>query len=389
MLPRALCQLSCRALGDGAVPRYLTPRDEPWLATLLAERARFDGQRAQAFREALRASLPESTPKTKLQLAARALDALSQPPVSSGVPAREARALVFRAAAGNAQPRDEILSEAARTLGVSLEQLEAALFADLNAERRVGALPEGLTTHSLALEANRSLLSALLRLAARVELRVWGDSRELLKQVRGSGLLCLVASLGDPGALSLEISGPFAVFRHSQIYGRALAALLPRICAQPRFELEASCVLQRGAAPLLVRASSADPLPIQRTLHPNEARSLQRFATAFRRVGPDWELRRDPAPTPAGASLLFADFELCDRLDAERHFQLEIVGFWTREYLRAKLALLDAHGLRHWLLYVDERRACQSDDLPDDPRIIRFRSRPSARAVLEAMLQRF
>lgn len=389
MLPRALVEACCRGErgGERTVPRYLAARDEPWLCALLEERARFVGLRLNAFRERLREPLSPPAPRQPLRLAGTVLDALSREPGRASLPPKEARAVVFRVAASGRVARHAVLEECARALSVTPEELERALFADLAAERVVAALPESLTATGLALEANRVLLSSLLRLAMRVQLRVWGDARALVKQTRRAGLLCVIRALSDARGegLELDISGPFALFRQSQLYGRALAGLLPRLMGQTRFELDALCPFQRDAPPILVSASSDDPLPIERTQHPSEGQLEKRFVSAFRRAAPAWDIDRDPPARAVGASLAFADFELRDRRSPERIFQLELVGFWTPEYLRAKLEQLRAAGLTDWLLCVDERRACQDGELPDDPRLIRYRSRLPARAVLDAI----
>jgi predicted nuclease of restriction endonuclease-like RecB superfamily len=61
---------------------------------------------------------------------------------------------------------------------------------------------------------------------------------------------------------------------------------------------------------------------------------------------------------------------------------VEIVGFWTRDYLESKLSRLRRAGVTRWLLCVDERRRCSDGDLPPDPRIVRYRSRIDPAAVL-------
>jgi hypothetical protein len=103
-------------------------------------------------------------------------------------------------------------------------------------------------------------------------------------------------------------------------------------------------------------------------------------------VAPDWDLVREPRPVEVGGALLFPDFELVHRRDPTRRCLLEIVGFWTPEYLAEKLRRFRAAGLERVILCIDARRRCSDDDLPATAKTIRYKRRIDPREVL-AMLQ--
>src|SRR2546427_12314216 len=81
----------------------------------------------------------------------------------------------------------------------------------------------------------------------------------------------------------------------------------------------------------------------------------------------------------AGGTLIFPDFALRHRADGRR-WLVEIVGFWTRDYVERKLALLRVAGLQDLVLCIDESRNCADGSLPSSSRIIRFRRRQIGRA---------
>ena len=60
---------------------------------------------------------------------------------------------------------------------------------------------------------------------------------------------------------------------------------------------------------------------------------------------------------------------------------VEVVGFWTKEYLEGKRAMLNAARVP-LVMCVDERHA--GPNLAADPRVVLFRKRVDARALLEA-----
>jgi predicted nuclease of restriction endonuclease-like RecB superfamily len=180
----------------------------------------------------------------------------------------------------------------------------------------------------------------------------------------------------------LDISGPFALFRHTELYGSALAALVPRVAWCHHFELRARCALGRGTdlATLVVR--SGDPIRVGRELARYDSGVERRFAADFARAASDWDLVREPRPVEAGSSLVFPDFELIHRRDPERRWLLEIAGFWTPEYLRAKLRRLRAARVDRIILCIDQNRCCSAEQLPVHARVIRYRRRVDPQAVL-------
>jgi predicted nuclease of restriction endonuclease-like RecB superfamily len=211
-------------------------------------------------------------------------------------------------------------------------------------------------------------------------LRVEGGLRPIVRLAKFRGLLCSVAAPANDAQARLDISGPFSLFRHTLVYGRALAELLPHLAWCARFELSAVARL-RGR---LVRVSvqSGDPIFPARQPAPFDSRLEQRFADDIARLATDWEVIREPTPLAAGPSLIFPDFLLHHRIHPERRALVEIVGFWTPQYLAEKLARLRQAALPPFVLCIDEDRGCATADLPAGVPVVRFRRRVDAAAVL-------
>ena len=71
-------------------------------------------------------------------------------------------------------------------------------------------------------------------------------------------MICTVAGRADPADSVLELSGPFALFRHTRLYGRALGELVPLLAWCPRFRLRAECVLEGRRLTLALRNGRPD-----------------------------------------------------------------------------------------------------------------------------------
>ena len=131
---------------------------------------------------------------------------------------------------------------------------------------------------------------------------------------------------------------------------------------------------------LIVR--TGDPIGSGRELRRHDSRIEERFFKDFRKAAPEWDVIREPRPVETDGTLVFPDFELVDRRDPKCRWLLEIIGFWTPEYLTEKLRRLRAAGLERLILCIDAGRCCSEGDLPVNARVVRFQKRIDPGAVL-------
>jgi hypothetical protein len=385
LVPERLLQFAVS--GREALPRYLIEADHAWLRILIEEYQRFDGQKVDQLRDRLREPLPCYAPEGKAKLAMHVMDRLcGSGRRSSPISPRLARSALFRAAQ-RSRDRDEIwdrssvVSSAAAVLEVSPEALLESLLADLPAERRV-VLPAPIPAPpDLARRANLALAQGFLQRSSRVTLDVQGSARAVVRQVLLRRLLCTVRPRIGPGTATIEISGPYSLFKRTTLYGRALASLVPLLRTCDHFRLTAETVL-RGRE-LNVTLQSGDPIFFGAAL-PSRYDSVleERFAREFRQAAPDWDLVREPEPLRAGDHLIFPDFAIYHRRDPTRRALLEIIGFWTPRYLEAKLERLRAAGAPDLILCVDDSLNCANDAWTDVRHVVRFKRRIDVRAVL-------
>jgi predicted nuclease of restriction endonuclease-like RecB superfamily len=302
---------------------------------------------------------------------------------ATAVPPRRARALVFVEAARSPAPALTVLSTVAASLGVTAGDLQDSLFADLPGERLVGASTQPLSAVELALRTNLALVQALLFHAITVRIDVEGNTRVLVRHAKLRGLICTIADRTGRCGSSLEISGPFVLFRNTRLYGRALGELVPLLAWCPRFRLQANCVL--GGRYLTLELGTGDPIFPASAPREYDSRVEERFAREFRRLAPDWDVIREPEPIAADGTLIFPDFALQHRSNPARRWLLEIVGFWTPDYVARKLAQYKGARLCNLILCIDESRNCAEADLPPEALVIRFRRRVDAAAVLRVV----
>lgn len=380
MLPRALIQYGVQ--GDIVQPHYLLETDYPWLRMLIELYESYAGRRRKTLRKRLLEPLCPGIPTGKLRVASHVLDRLSTDRCSSSVPPKKARSLVFGAAAKGGTT-DEVISRVATSISVTPDELLDSLFADLSDERRVAAPPASVSPSELALRSNLAMVQSLLCRALKVRIECEGNSRVIVRHAKLWGLLCQVRMRASAGTPILEISGPYAIFKKTILYGRALAGLVPLLTWCRRFAVTADCALADRELKLMIR--SGDPIFPAAEPRRFDSRLEERFSRDFQRLAPDWELIREPEPIEACGTLIFPDFLLRHRYEHMRSYYLEIVGFWTSDYLSKKLQTLKAAGLSNLIICIDDGRNCGEDDLGPGTQVIRFKRWIDIHQVLQKM----
>jgi predicted nuclease of restriction endonuclease-like RecB superfamily len=366
---------------------FLGPQDEPWLRVLLGELARFEGRRAQELMERLAEPLPCEAPYFKRRAASRTLWALWRRERQAVLDPVELRAQLFAAAAAPEAPvRAWVMDTVAARLGVAVTALEESLLADLPGERIVRPPQTVPSCQEAILLVNLAIAQTVLMRSSSVRIRLQGNARPIVRLAKLRGLLLTLlapeaqGAAGLAGAPELHLSGPFSLFRHTLLYGRALASVLPHLAWCHHFELTAVASL-RGRL-VDVQLASGDPIRPAAPPRDFDSRLEERFARDFSRLAPDWDIIREPEPLRAGDGVIFPDFLLRHRLHPERWLLLEIAGFWTPAYLENKLARLREAGVSRLLLCIDETRACAREQLPPGMPVLSFRRPVDAAAVL-------
>ncbi len=370
-----------------AVPHYMDERDHPWLGRIIEEYLRFVGRTRSELCERWKEPLPFYSPPGKRALAIHVLGRLGRDELKSSVSPQEIREIVFQEAARSIyfplNKREAILEQAGQNLNISAAEIEQSLFADLPDERKILPLEKDMSAQKLALECNLLLAQGILFRATQVEIKAFGHSRPVIRQAKLRRLICTIRGKTKED-LTLLISGPLSLFRRTLVYGRHLAEVIPLLAWTNQFELRAECVL-RGKS-LTFRLQSGEPIAPGRMPKVFDSQLEQRFSRDFQRLNLDWDLIREPEPVEAGDTMIFPDFYIQNRKNPKQGWFVEIIGFWTPEYLSQKLERLRKANIQNIVLCIDETLSCANNEFPIQARIIRYKHRINPNAVLAAIL---
>jgi predicted nuclease of restriction endonuclease-like RecB superfamily len=116
-----------------------------------------------------------------------------------------------------------------------------------------------------------------------------------------------------------------------------------------------------------------------------DSRLEERFARDFGKATLDWNLVCEPEPIEVGETLVFPDFAIVHRRDPSKRVLLEIVGFWTPDYLQNKLERFRSISCVPLVLCIDRGLNCGSGDIPAHARVVWFKKRIDPQVVLKAI----
>ena len=241
-------------------------------------------------------------------------------------------------------------------LSIEPDALEKALWADHEGNLVIKEF-QTVAPNDLLRQYNLSLVQTLLFRATGMEIQIEDNYQPVFRKIKQLGL---IYSIHD-GKISLE--GPLSLFKLTEKYGSAFARLLPTIMQSTRWSLRAS-ISRKTFQGKRIYGFSLDHT--QKAIFSFESEAVEiGFDSAiekeFYQLGfKGWTIRREPTVLQAGQYAFIPDFSL------ERNgikIYVEIVGFWTPEYLKHKIQKLNQlQGIESMILLVNRNLACTGSE---------------------------
>lgn len=296
----------------------------------------------------------------------------------------------------------DVYSAVADDLGISLAECHEGMYADLSSNERLVRFgdavadtsteestetstatqltdqsdeaykQETITVEWLLNRYNLALAQAVLYDATELHIRVWDHFGTVFSYVKLFGLMHRIYPIDERGervegtdladGYEALLDGPASLFRQSRKYGIRMANFLPALPHCERWELDAEILTDEAADE--TRRFTLDHTEGLKSHYSGGSQfdsDLERtLAQKWDRTNTDWELVREDDVLDLGAEVMIPDFAV-KHPDGRRAI-LEIVGFWTPEYLDEKLAKIRQAEADNLLLAVSERLDCASED---------------------------
>ena len=337
------------------------------------------------------------------------------------------RETIFEACGGMAlhvTEKNEALQKAAKKLSISVPKLENALWADLE-ENQVLKSFLHISPAELLKQYNISLTQTLLFRAIDFDIWIRDDFQNILRKILRSGLMYSLdqdtedttgkkedGEQKDDGEkryeglkdVHLHIEGPASLFRMSERYGNSFAKIFPTLMKSKGWRLKAGILYKgyHGKRILEFTLEDSDEVfkyvsektrcleACSSELQLNEKKegdvtgkeaktrfsknetetreedteietydSIIEYIFSSLRLG-SWKIKREPTILKAGKYAFVPDFSL--QRDGMKVY-LEIVGFWTPEYLAKKIKKLK-EVKEPVILLINRRLKCSEKDFP-------------------------
>jgi len=285
----------------------------------------------------------------------------------STIPGRDIREFLFKQGfVTTLEAREKRLEEAATIFMFSKEEVEASIFSDLLEEQ---VLTDFKTIDPLDLtrDYNLALTQTVLFDALGLSFTVSSNHQQIFRKIKYLGLMYEIDE-------KIRVTGPGSLFKKNRRYGTALAKLIPEIMNAKGYEIQAIIETTAGGEP---RVFTFDLDSNNKILFPKTSEPVthfdsmveQQFYQDMNALHLGWEIIREPNVIKAGEYAVIPDFGF---YKDDMRLYLEIVGFWTKEYLTKKVNKLH-NAQADIIVAVNEQLGCSTEDFPHD--VIMYRQK--------------
>jgi predicted nuclease of restriction endonuclease-like RecB superfamily len=255
--------------------------------------------------------------------------------------------------------RSQIIETVASELNTTPEMVEGSFYDDLDSELILTEFRPPAPKELLE-EYNLSLTQTLLFDSTELNFTSSGNWQRIFYAIKRLGL---IYEASQEHGFWVKIDGPISLFKLTRRYGTALAKLLPVIVDNPQWTVEAKILWKytNEICDFKIESWKHGTFLKKPQLPDVSYDSIveEDFAARFQALKSGWQLRREPEPVVAGRQVIIPDFSI------EREgikIYMEVVGFWTTEYLLRKIEKLKKVNVK-MLIAVNETLAC--DKLAD------------------------
>lgn len=294
------------------------------------------------------------------------------------------------------------------SLGMSWPEIESKMFSDVIELQRLQSFDHDLTATDMLSAYNVAQTQAALYRATSIRIEAGSDFKAIARHAKLAQLMHRIERMEwrkdgiTRSGLRFHLDGPGSSLRETTRYGIGFAKLLPKLLTCQDWRLTAR-VLTPNKQVFRLSLSPKDGL--RSALQPEDPfdSDFERAVDAAWNRNPPvgWQLERETDLLVHGQSVFTPDFLI--RHEDGRIIHLEVIGFWTPEYLQDKARRLSSwasastdkhradssHNPRpHWLLMFPKQHSIGMTELADQLEIpfLRFDPRQNPAEWIQTAL---
>jgi len=193
-----------------------------------------------------------------------------------------------------------------------------------------------------------------------MDIQIEENYQEVFWKIKQLGLMYFI----QDGRIYLD--GAVSLFKMTERYGTALAKLLPTIMKCNKWSLKAS-ILKKTMQGKRIYDFTLDNTRQIFSIEPDS--NLETFDSAIEKefsllTFNSWSVKREPAVLKAGQYAFIPDFSIEKN---DKRIYVEIIGFWTPEYLKNKIQKINLlQEKEDLILLVDKNLACSGSEFNTD-----------------------
>lgn len=271
----------------------------------------------------------------------------------------------------------------ARTLGRDWFDIRDELFADIIDFHRLETFPGYPNARALLSRYNVAQVQAALFSAVSMDIYATGDFKRILRAARLARLMHSIQRTGQ-GTYHIRLDGPASVLRETRRYGILMAKFLPALISCTGWRMHA-VVETRSGWKLSLDLSEQDRLQSHLPSDSEFDSSIEAdFAEKWGdEVREGWSLEREGEFLYSGQKTFVPDFVF--RHDNGKVVLMEIIGFWTPEYIESRLKTLAVFEGSPILLAIHESTSHHFKAAGMESRIITYKTALLIKPVLESL----
>ena len=220
-------------------------------------------------------------------------------------------------------------------LKASWQEIADSLFADVIQFHRLKAFQGYPDARALLSRYNVAQVQTALFDAVRLRIHATREYKQILRFAKLAGLMHTIKRQPD-GTYVFELDGPASVLTETRRYGVLMAKFIPGLLSCSGWKMEAD--IRRKPWTRALRLALSSKAGLSGTCLPSEhfdSSVEEAFAEKWGREPRDgWRLERETEILHSGQHCFFPDFVFAH--ETGRRVPLEVIGFWTDQYLDAK-----------------------------------------------------
>lgn len=248
-------------------------------------------------------------------------------------------------------------------------------YGDLIENHKLVGLRDELRAEEIIRRYNLALAQGLLYRCHRMQVWVWDSYKTIFHYIKLAGLMHTIQKQKDH--YFIYIDGPFSLFRRTQKYGIHLARFLPGLMLAKRWRMRADIDTPNGQRFFHLDHASG-LVSYYKKENPFDSSIEESFCRDFEKQKGEWDIRREAEILDLGDTVFIPDFAFYHQ--DGRQAMLEIVGFWTPEYLQRKIAKIHRANRQDLIVAVNEKLNCSREDFPGV--VIFYKTRVKAERIL-------